>query len=402
MPIVFVHGVNTRRNEDYDEAEKQRNIFFKRYFSNLRKDQTPLKDEDIHNPYWGDYGAELKWDLASLGREESFGPTNNALAVKLTDQAIELTSEPNTNNILPKMARVSLVETVDLLFAQAIEDADEKDRPELMDLAHKTWRYAQHNPTPDWLTKAKDNYGFYTSLQEAVEDWTPDGELLTDETITAKESFGGTTDKAKRIIGLAYKKIQNISDNIRGRVVTSARTVALQRYTLFLGDAFKYVQYRGDKEHPGAIVREVMKYLDIARDAQSATDPLILIAHSMGGNICYDILSYYRPDIHVDFFITVGSQVPFLRDLELLNKKDANIPGTGGGKVPKLKNVKYWLNVYNTSDFLSFPCDPIFEGVTDYKYNSGIFINPMTPHSAYFSQTSFYEELVDCLRSLPA
>ena len=75
---------------------------------------------------------------------------------------------------------------------------------------------------------------------------------------------------------------------------------------LFLGDVFTYLDQRGDCSHPGPIVSDVIQTLESAAKAGS---PLVVVAHSMGGEIVYDVLSYYRPDIRVHKLVTVGSQV---------------------------------------------------------------------------------------------
>ena len=70
-----------------------------------------------------------------------------------------------------------------------------------------------------------------------------------------------------------------------------------------MGDVMTYLVHRGTPKDPGEIVSIVLKKL---REAKNNTpdhgrDPLIVIAHSMGGNIVYDILTSYAPDLKIDY-----------------------------------------------------------------------------------------------------
>jgi pimeloyl-ACP methyl ester carboxylesterase len=103
------------------------------------------------------------------------------------------------------------------------------------------------------------------------------------------------------------------------------------------------VDQRGDRDHMGPIVADVVKTLQAAVDAGT---PVVVVAHSMGGQIVYDILSYYRPDIRVQKLVTVGSQVGLFEELRLLQKgKQAGCPD-GPTLVTRLDNVDEWINVF--------------------------------------------------------
>ena len=57
---------------------------------------------------------------------------------------------------------------------------------------------------------------------------------------------------------------------------------------LFLGDVFAYIDKRGDQSLPGLIVTRVIQTLESAINVGS---PLVVVAHSLGGEIMYDVLS---------------------------------------------------------------------------------------------------------------
>ena len=163
---------------------------------------------------------------------------------------------------------------------------------------------------------------------------------------------------------------------------------------LFLGDVFFYLDRRGDRDHPGRIVNQVVQTLESAIDAGA---PLVVVAHSMGGGIVYDVLSYYRPDIHVEMLVTVGSQVGLFEELCLLQAgKQAGCPD-GPTRVPKLDNVEEWINVLDRNDLFSFATERIFEGAKDFDYSTGRGL--FAAHSSYFTMPSFYRRLAERVRT---
>jgi hypothetical protein len=49
------------------------------------------------------------------------------------------------------------------------------------------------------------------------------------------------------------------------------------------------------------------------------------------------------------------------------------------------------LNVYDPVDFFSYVCSPVFEDVSDFKYQTRT--DSLKAHSAYFEQIDFYRRL---------
>ena len=68
MPIVFVHGVNNRREDvDYDEREARTRGFLKEILA-PRLGLDPSK-VSIFFPYWGGDGVKFRWGQASWPRK---------------------------------------------------------------------------------------------------------------------------------------------------------------------------------------------------------------------------------------------------------------------------------------------------------------------------------------------
>ncbi|MFX9680549.1 hypothetical protein ABTP05_19445, partial [Acinetobacter baumannii] len=62
-----------------------------------------------------------------------------------------------------------------------------------------------------------------------------------------------------------------------------------------------------------------MENIELAHAAKDPeTDPyLVVVAHSMGGNLMCDVASYFAPNREIDLLITVGAQFPLFADLNM-------------------------------------------------------------------------------------
>jgi pimeloyl-ACP methyl ester carboxylesterase len=144
-----------------------------------------------------------------------------------------------------------------------------------------------------------------------------------------------------------------------------------------------------DATHPMA--GDVLLYLSrgeqirefIRACCRDATPPVVLLAHSLGGIACLDLLATH--DIPgVVQLVTVGSQAPFLYELNAL-------PSLPYGR-PLRPDMPAWTNFYDPRDLLAYVGEKVFPGrVTDVPVSSG---NPFPfAHSDYFGNPGFYDRL---------
>ncbi len=198
---------------------------------------------------------------------------------------------------------------------------------------------------------------------------------------------GPTRDEiVKLLAGALGGDHRGIWDWVRGHTKTLAmrmvtRRTARKRGALsdvaspIAGDILLY-QTRGE---------DIRRF--IRERIQAAGTPVILLAHSLGGIACVDLLVTERLPT-VEGLITVGSQAPFLYEVDSL---------TGlryGQALPD--HFPRWLNLYDPNDFLSFVGGKVFAGrVKDVEVKSG---QPFPEsHSAYWSNPKFWESLVKFL-----
>jgi len=120
---------------------------------------------------------------------------------------------------------------------------------------------------------------------------------------------------------------------------------------------------------------------------ESAEPPVSLVAHSLGGIACVDLLAMADPP-QVERLVTVGSQSPLLYEIGALAslKNGAPLP----------EGFPRWLNVFDRNDMLSYVVHRLFEQATDFEARSG---QPFPDsHSAYFGNDLVWSEIRDFIR----
>lgn len=390
MPLVFVHGVSVRADDEYSENQKIRDGYFRKFaLDQIVAD--PAKAV-IKNPYWGQYGATFAWDHACLPDQkyEQFGSGNNVFEAIIAEIAPDV-SPSSSNQLLLAMTQQSLVRAVDCLWtASAFTEAQGEVETALASLAWKALSYAEKNPKPSWLSQVKNDDQFVDKLLTEVESWDVPEKPVATSNQTEVESFG-----ASDIWNHIKKTAFNIAHTAAGLVLNPAvrivRPWAHHKASLFVGDIFVYLKTRGDVGSEGPIVKEVKAAFEQAAAARSsADDRLVIVAHSMGGNISYDILTHFLPDLTCDLFVTVGSQVGMFEELKLFCESRSDLPSATQKLLPRPTNVKRWLNVFDRADVLGYSTSRIFQN-SDYEFPT--YGSPLSAHSMYFYRPSFHKRL---------
>jgi hypothetical protein len=411
MPLVFVHGVNNRKDTEYDNREKLLDQYFKQ-IALLDVVPDPSK-VTIKYPYWGQFGARLLWAGASLPLEqnEAFGGAEEVFSAILSELAPDVIAP--ANQMLLTLARQELARAVDCLWAAASQTptGPGETPAAVAAAARKSLAYARANPQPAWLGQVTNDDQFVERLLTEVDNWAP----------PATESFGGG-------LGAVWNRVKNAAGRLKdaakgavqavGGAVAKAGTAATDfgkaaagavinpvvrkarpglnlQASLFLGDVFQYLQQR-DEPGGGKILNEVLAALDAGHAARQPGDSqLIVVGHSMGGNIAYDILSRLRTDMVCDVFVTVGSQVAEFAELGLLKavmpQVDLTKPDEKRPLATITPNIKRWINVFDTADLFGYSAARVFGGTEDYAFSSNV--TAFTAHSMYFYRPRFYQRL---------
>lgn len=378
MPIVFVHGVNNRDGAAYRENEQARDGFLKEIVAPALG-MKPNKLQ-VLNPYWGKHGAQFAWGMAVLPNPsvefEAFG---NDAEAEARGRVAGLLAESRADGNIIDMARKDFGTSIDLLYASAMAGAETEE--EARDLA-KSYElavaYAEANPQPAWLADAEPG-NFADRLNHAAR-------------ASRVESFGagGVLDSLKEGVSRLFNAAPDATTEVAGRLLRKKLNATITR---FAGDAFVYLNNRGTVDNPGPIVSTVLADLRKASAISKAEgEPLVVIAHSFGGEIVYDILTYFDPGITVDCLITVGSQVGLFEEMKLYKVSSPILPpNPPGGRVVRPVSLKRWLNVFDTNDVLSYQLEPVVERVSDFHYDTGY--SSLGAHGGYFMRPSFYKRM---------
>jgi hypothetical protein len=146
--------------------------------------------------------------------------------------------------------------------------------------------------------------------------------------------------------------------------------VVQQVATLAIGDVLLY-------QSRGGAIRDFIRCKIL-----EAEPPVTVVAHSLGGVACVDLLAGSER-LHVEHLITVGSQSSLLYEMGLLTA----LPF--GMALPN--HFPPWLNVYDRNDFLSFFAAPLLGDVRDWEVWSG---EPFPDsHSAYFGNEKVWQAI---------
>jgi hypothetical protein len=171
-----------------------------------------------------------------------------------------------------------------------------------------------------------------------------------------------------------------------------ARVAGIGSYLLgFLADIVASMGTRFVKRHRGSlseaanpVAGDILRYQArgdeirnfIRKSITDLGDDVYLLAHSLGGIACVDLLGSAAVP-RVKGLITVGSQASYLHEI-----------GALWGLPPGVKDLPHhfppWLNLYDPYDFLSYVAAPVFKsGVTDVRIDSR---QPFPhSHSAYWT-----------------
>ncbi|MHC8309234.1 hypothetical protein ACYZUC_06410 [Pseudomonas sp. GT1P32] len=397
MPIVFVHGVNNRKEDaDYEPSRA-------RIEQSLRSILAADLDLDIDPkllsvlfPYWGGDGVKFRWNQASL-------PTNKtpvkALNLKLTgSRAAEYElwiHEVQAQNggkpvVLGDISRQDkgFEKAVDLVWdAASIVAQTEADYKQVLERYDASRRYAA-STIPAWAIQQPPltNQQFIDKLNQEIAPLVNAPGALAVQAMGLKDWWQSLGEAVNRL-GSAP------SDAITALALAKARESLHTKATRFLGDIFVYLNSHQGANAPGAIVDVVKKALEQAdKNRRPGDDKLIVIGHSLGGVILYDILTYFAPGIKVDLFATIGSQVPVFEEMTLFRVSQQGVPANPPtDRLSKPGNIEKWVNVFDTNDIFSFRAEGVFNGVEDYKFDTGYGL--LEAHGGYFTRPSFYKKL---------
>ncbi|MGQ5640599.1 MULTISPECIES: hypothetical protein [unclassified Streptomyces] len=125
----------------------------------------------------------------------------------------------------------------------------------------------------------------------------------------------------------------------------------------------------------------------LAEAVRAVGGPVVLVAHSLGGIACVELLATVRLPM-VQALVTVGSQAPLLYELDALGQ----LPY--GRSLPSF--FPRWVNVFDRRDLLGYVGEGVFPGRVEDREVDNRTAFPRA-HSAYFGNRAFYAVLAEVL-----
>jgi hypothetical protein len=169
---------------------------------------------------------------------------------------------------------------------------------------------------------------------------------------------------SSRLVGFAERWVTTKLQRNRDAVFNGAYP--------FAGDILRY-QVRGD---------QIRRFIE--KRIQNCGDEVAIIAHSLGGIACVDLL-IERSLPQVKLLVTIGSQAAFLYEIGAL--ASLPFPEPLPDHFPR-----HWLNFFDRNDLLSYYAANVFKGrAHDLEVTSG---QPFPhSHSAYWEEDSLWDRL---------
>ena len=399
MPIVFVHGVNTRMGSAYDAGIKVTNGYLKDCFGGARLGGKPLAAiKDIAFPYWGDLGTTFAWQMASLprGEMEALGTIAEADLRALLAHVCDALPGGVTNEPLTALAQHNLRNAVEVVAMMALDHTPPGKEADVAQFVRTIQEYAAANPVPTWLATTSTDVQFLGNLSLAAKQQGGlEAQGLDDVFNFLSGVAANLKNAAKNLIGSAVDKAGDFAST---KLLAWTREGLNANLGRFFGDVFIYFNSRGNRQAPGSIPKLLLDAIDAAVANATPGDPLVIVGHSLGGVIMYDLATHFRPELQIDLFVTVGSQVAHFEEMKLFRSSDPAVKAPNKAKVPA--NIKRWINVYDEVDIFAYAAKPIFDRVdVDGRYDTQTYV--IKAHGAYFDQARFYERLRARIDQLP-
>ena len=357
MPIVFIHGVAVRREGDpgwEQVSHVTRGIVWDNIRASLRRHVAPAlnpaqpDDVQISELYWGDLGSSYALGGRALGSWQA-QVQESPLPADLNAEQVGEELEARVRLVMPTGHWPKVIEV-----AWGVA-RDENLRQIMLTLP----------PPRQW-----------PFLEAAVKARLPRQalrEMLEDPPLPRR---------------LVVERRRNL------RVTFSTVRRPIEDFVpLFLGDVLSYLTGRGTPQQPGVLMRRVLGGLKAARLNSDPAEPLVVLTHSMGGQLLYDALTAFLPadpqaaGLKVDFWCACGSQVGLFRELGQFIER-------GPLPTPALldsPHAGYFWNVWSFSDLLSYRAEGIILGAHDTAYP--FFGNVRSDHLSYLTHANFYRAL---------
>jgi hypothetical protein len=447
MSILFIHGVNVRDSTpEYAKGVGFRRRLFTQIVCPVAVERGFDRFRIEPEVYWGGLGAQFAWNLGSvprssiesLGSRDQFLQEHHSLLILLTEISsarmagsldlglhapgqkgglLALAARQEPSRFIRAVAAAQLEHLAQIIPSQhtahtslqgkQAEDEIEGEQLAILilaadDVAHDTHALAALRGTAsddEALQIVADQVqARFRELAQAFALHDPNTEALGINSIEwVNRYLRDTRRAAKRVV----ERAQESAARAPSLLLLSGFRQKLTRPALhFFGDVFAYLHRGRSTEGDSISVRVANAVRNAARSCHH-TGPLVVVSHSFGSMILYDLLTSGKlDDVEIDLWVSAGAQVSLFAEMRLFSFSPVDIPSEERPHLGKPRGVRRWVNVYDAADTLSYLMEPVFgsDAVADIEFSEGAHL--LNAHGAYFSEPSFYRLIARELRQI--
>lgn len=336
QPVLLIHGVGQRGNAPgfADLAIKLQ--------TRMDPDQGSIRFVPV---FWGDLAGNPDYILDSLPDVDDPG-IRSAVPMGSPEFAAVLLDDDGATEL-------SQDEAIDLVTDRALAGAgprelwaDPAPREEVRDAIAAAWvetTTLQYVSDPAVLEAVGD------VLAEMMADGQSSGDLrLSHEAEDVRSLLGRRAADAGRSVGLIDKMLGRYG----GRLNHNIRSKFGPNFVGFFGDIIAYSQRRAEIHQ--RIWDRVQEHAD---GYGTASQPIGVVAHSLGGLAMFDLVVAEDKPLHVSTLVTFGSQAPFFHAMA---PRSTILPEYEGSVLTLPPTIGRWLNLWEPLDFLAFVAKRMF------------------------------------------
>jgi hypothetical protein len=226
--------------------------------------------------------------------------------------------------------------------------------------------------------------------------------------------LGGVLKAAGNFIVRLIVTVESKDGDAIARLLGGIRRPLTTAITTFFGDVFKYQTRRYavdpltkqvNPNTPGPIPKTFLDaLLPAAVEANQKNEKLVVVSHSMGGQIVYDAVTHFMrkdsrfKDVVIDVWVAAACQCAVFEEMKILSESVTKY-NLKTGKVPNpttLGHLRHWTAVWDPTDILSFTSKAVFDRVDDQFFISGL--SPLEAHGGYLQSPEFYQRIANLVR----
>ena len=291
MPVVFVHGVNTRKGPAYDAGTLVIDAFVRKYLSTATIGGRALAQPATTFPYWGDLGMTFAFNMASLPRPQmqALGGTADVVMQNVLGHVRDAFPQLPAGEPLTALAKKRLPLAVDAINHLALRTVAPGDEQAVAAFVVAASAYAEANPQPAWLAQVQSDQDLLNQLAAQIQAHAG---------VQALGGFGAVFNKIKAsavklnqaVKNAAGKAIDKAGDFASTKLLAWHAMRSTKRSAASSETSSSTSTPEATRQIPERHPEVVFDAFDAAR-AAAPNEPLVVIGHSLGGVISFDLLS---------------------------------------------------------------------------------------------------------------